>query len=33
MTANDLIHSNITLFSALAFFALIAVEQIAIRLF
>lgn len=33
MTASELIHSNIVLFSALAFLALIAIEQIAIRVF
>lgn len=33
MSAAQLIHANITLFSALAFLALIVVEQIAIRVF
>ena len=31
MRAADLIHSNITLFSAFAFLGLIAIEQFAIR--
>lgn len=33
MSANELVHSNITLFSALTFLALIALEQVAIRIF